>query len=187
MAEEPDYLRRAREEPVELAGYDPAWPARFREEAARLGRILPARLIGRIEHFGSTAVPGLAAKPIVDVMVEVPDLEAVRLEIAPALRREGYEFLWRPVGPGDAEIAYAWFIRRDATGRRTHHVHMVPRGSADWERLAFRDHLIAHPEAAAAYEAAKRRALAEHPGDRTAYAEAKGAFIAEVMRGLRGG
>jgi GrpB-like predicted nucleotidyltransferase (UPF0157 family) len=186
MAGEPDYVRRAREEPVELAEYDPAWPALFRAEAEHLRRILPARLIGRIEHFGSTAVPGLAAKPVVDVIVEVPDLEAVRREIAPILRREDYEFLWRPVSPGDAEIAYAWFIKRDAAGRRTHHVHMLPPGAPDWERLAFRDHLIAHPEATAAYAAVKTRALAEHPGDRAAYARAKGAFIARVMRQLCG-
>ena len=77
MVRLPAFVRRPRAEKIEIADYDPAWPRRFEEEAARLRASLDG-LIGRIEHIGSTAVPGLAAKPIVDLMVEVPDLETVR-------------------------------------------------------------------------------------------------------------
>jgi GrpB-like predicted nucleotidyltransferase (UPF0157 family) len=180
-----DPAEAAHREPVEIVDYDPAWPQRFAEEAARLRALLPPQLLGRIEHIGSTAVPGLAAKPIVDVAVEVADLESVRRTVAPILEREGYAFLWRPSSRGAPDIDYAWFIRRDAAGRRTHHVHMLPPGSPYWDRLTFRDHLRAHPEAAAAYGALKRQAAAEHPHDRRAYARAKTRFIRDVLRRAR--
>jgi GrpB-like predicted nucleotidyltransferase (UPF0157 family) len=178
-----DAVARAEAEPVEVVDYDAAWIDRFAEEAAHLRACLPAHVIGRIEHFGSTAVPGLAAKPIVDIMVEVSSLEDVRNTIAPILRGQGYEFFWRPVAPGSPEIDYAWFIKRDAAGRRTHHVHFVPAGSAYWDRLVFRDRLIADSRLAAEYAELKRRAARAHPGDRKAYAKAKSAFIQSVMLG----
>ncbi len=93
----PRHVERALHERVEIVPYDPAWRARFDDEAARLRALLPAELIGRIEHFGSTAVPGLAAKPIIDMLVEVRSMEAVAQRIAPILKREGYEYFWRDV------------------------------------------------------------------------------------------
>lgn len=182
MPKQPDYARRAAAEAVEVVPYDPAWPRLFDEEARRLRDCLPAELIGRIEHFGSTAVPGLAAKPIIDMLVEVSSLEAMRDRIAPILEARGYEFFWRPTAAGETDIAYAWFIRRDADGRRTHHVHMLEKDSKDWERLLFRDYLIEHPDAAAEYAELKRRLTAEHPDDRRAYARAKTDFIVRTTR-----
>ena len=76
-------IQRVLKEDVEIVAYDPRWPVLFRAEQAHLLACLPADLIGRIEHFGSTAVPGLAAKPIVDVLVEVTDLEATKLRDRP--------------------------------------------------------------------------------------------------------
>ena len=182
MGEQPDYARRAADEAVAVVPYDPDWPRRFEEEARRLRDCLPAELIGRIEHFGSTAVPGLAAKPIIDMLVEVTSLEAVRDRIAPILEARGYEFFWRPSAAGETDIAYAWFIRRDAAGRRTHHVHMLEKDAKDWERLLFRDYLTEHPETAAEYAALKQRLAAEHPDDRRAYASAKTDFIVRTTR-----
>ncbi len=176
-----DYVARARDERVEIVEYDPAWPQRFAEEAAALRALLPERLVGRIEHFGSTAVPGMPAKPIIDMIVEVPDLEAVRREVAPLLVARGYEFFWRPTSPGDPDIDYAWFIKRDAAGRRTHHIHFLPPGSPYWDRLGFRDLLIADPALARAYAAVKRQAATSRPEDRAAYARAKGDFIREAL------
>lgn len=176
-----DTVSRALSDPVVLSDYDPRWPVLFAAEAVRLRHLLAGIPIGRIEHIGSTAVPGLRAKPIVDLMVEVPDYECVRQRIAPILRKSGYEFFWRPVSPGDAEIDYAWFIRRTADGRRTHHVHMAPAGSRYWDRLAFRDRLRADPALAADYAAIKSAACATSGGDRKAYARAKSAFIRRVL------
>lgn len=186
MSGVPGHVSRAAREPVEILPYDPDWPAAFAAEAARLRSLLPGALIGRIEHFGSTAVPGLAAKPIIDMLVEVPSLDDVRQHIAPLLERAGYEYFWRPQHAGGTEIGYAWFIRRDAEGRRTHHIHMLEKDSPDWERLLFRDHLIAHPALAREYAELKRRLAAEHPGDRIAYARAKTAFITRVTEAARG-
>ncbi len=172
-------IRRAVREDVALADYDPSWPERFRREAAHLRACLPPELIGRIEHFGSTAVPGLAAKPVIDILVEVTSLDETRRRIAPVLEAQGYDYFWRPamfVGPP----CYAWFIKRDAAGVRTHHIHMVESHFEHWDRLRFRDHLIAHPEVADAYGALKRRLAAEHPADRVAYTKGKTAFVVRV-------
>jgi GrpB-like predicted nucleotidyltransferase (UPF0157 family) len=166
-------------EEVTIADPDPAWPARFEEEAARLRALLPAGLIGRIEHFGSTAVPGLPAKPIVDLLAETPDLERVRDEAPAILEPLGYDCLWRPTG-ADQKPFYAWFIRRGADGRRTHHIHVVGRDFPQWEGLLFRDWLRGHPEDAAEYAVLKRRAAAE-TADRAAYTAAKSDFIRRVV------
>lgn len=183
MTRSEEAVVRAKSEQIEVVDYDPDWIDRFAEEEACLRACLSEHLIGRIEHFGSTAVPGLAAKPIIDIMVEVSSLEDVRNTIAPILRAQGYEFFWRPVAPGSPEIDYAWFIKRDASGNRTHHVHFVPAGSPYWNRLIFRDRLIDDPRLAAEYGTLKRCAAREHPGDRKAYSRAKSAFIRRVMRG----
>lgn len=180
-------VRRVLAEPIEIVPWDPAWPEAFRREKEHLESCLPADLVGRIEHFGSTAVPGLAAKPVVDMLVEVRDLEATRARIVPILTSQGYDYFWRPTLGDDEPPFYAWFIRRDArTGRRTHHIHMVEASfSGHWERLLFRDYLIAHPEAAREYERLKLRLAFELGRDREAYTRGKGEFIAGVMARAR--
>ncbi|HRI44580.1 MAG TPA: GrpB family protein [Fimbriimonadaceae bacterium] len=167
-------------EDVEVVDYDPRWPAMFEEERLRLLASLPNDALGRIEHFGSTAVPGLAAKPIVDLLVEVWDLEDVRRRIVPILESEGCDYFWRPSFGDDVPPFYAWFIRRDDEGRRTHHIHMVEPHFEHWDRLLFRDFLIANPDVAAEYVALKVRLCAEHRGDRIAYTLAKTDFIQRV-------
>lgn len=179
-------LRLVREE-VSIAPYDPAWPESFRREKEHLQSCLPKDLIRRVEHFGSTAVPGLAAKPIVDILAEVTDLEATKQRIVPVLEAQGYEYLWRPTH-GDAGLPfYAWFIKRDQrTGARTHHIHMVEGHFTEhWDRLLFRDYLIDHQEAAAEYEALKIRLASASPRDRVAYTQGKTEFIVRVTERAR--
>ncbi len=179
-------IRRAVQEDVALVPYDPRWPALFRQEKEHLLACLPRELIGRIEHFGSTAIPGMAAKPVIDMLIEVASLGETRLRIVPILQAQGYDYFWRPAlfeGPP----FYAWFIKRDTAGRRTHHLHMVERHFAHWDRLLFRDRLIEHPDLAAEYAALKRRLAAEHPNDREAYTRGKSAFVARVMELARRG
>jgi len=172
-------IARLTAEQVELAPYDASWPESFRRERDHLLASLPNDLLGRIEHFGSTAVPGLAAKPIIDMLVEVTDLHATRERIAPILVAQGYEYLWRPTHGDDGPPFYAWFIRRDpTTGTRTHHIHMVEAGFTEhWDRLLFRDYLIAHPDAARQYEALKASLAARSRHDRVAYTRGKTEFI----------
>jgi GrpB-like predicted nucleotidyltransferase (UPF0157 family) len=175
-------------EDVVIASYDPAWPELFRRERDHLLACLPHGLVRRVEHFGSTAVPGLAAKPVIDILVEVASLEATRARIVPILEAQQYEYLWRPTHGDDGPPYYAWFIKRDAeNGTRTHHIHMVEAGFQEhWRRLLFRDYLIERPEVADEYASVKRRLAAHHPRDRVAYSDGKAAFIRRVTAEAEG-
>lgn len=183
-------LQRVLRDPVRVVPCDAAWPGMFRREAAHLRACLPAELVGRIEHVGSTAVPGLAAKPVVDMLIEVVSVDEAHRLIAPVLESQGYDYFWRP-GLTENERHYPWFIGRGADGRRTHHLHMVEADFEHWDQLVFRDYLIAHPEVAAEYARLKYRLAAEHAHDRIAYTQGKTEFIVEVTarakRAGRGG
>lgn len=174
-------IRKAVQEDVAIVPYDPKWPRLFCEEKEHLSACLPRELIGRIEHFGSTAVPGLAAKPIIDMLVEVTSLEEARCRIVPILESQGYEYFWRPTWGNDTPPFYGWFIKRDSRGLRTHHIHMVEGHFEHWDRLLFRDYLIAHPDRASEYQRLKMHLAAKYPNDRVAYTKGKTDFIMRVM------
>ena len=182
MESQEEQVQRLVREEVVIVPPDPAWPELFRREKEHLLSCLPRELVRRIEHFGSTAVPGLSAKPIVDILVEVTDLPATRVRIVPLLEAQGYEYLWRPTHGDDGPPLYAWFIKRDRqTGARTHHIHMVEgRFKEHWDRLLFRDYLIGHPELVGEYEALKLRLAGASRNDRVAYTNGKTDFIVRV-------
>ena len=186
-ATQEERILRVTSETIEIVPYDPSWPAVFGREKAHLLACLPPELLGRIEHFGSTAVPGLAAKPIVDMLVEVTDLAVVRQRIVPILEAQGYEYFWRPWQGDDRPPFYVWFIKRDpTTGARTHHIHMAERDMAElWDCLLFRDYLTEHPDVAAEYAQVKRRLAAESREDRVRYTHAKSEFVTEVTERAR--
>jgi len=175
-------IQRVVGEEVALAPYDPNWQGSFLQEKEHLLGCLPNELIRRIEHFGSTAVPGLMAKPIVDILVEVSDLTETRSRIAPLLEQQGYDYFWRPTHGDNGPPFYAWFIKRDRkSGVRTHHIHMVEgEFTGHWDRLLFRDYLIDHPAVAKEYENLKRSLADAFPLDRVAYTQAKSEFIERV-------
>lgn len=177
-----DRIKRVLQEEVSVVPYDPAWPRTFEEEKRHLLDCLPSELIRRIEHFGSTAIPGLAAKPIVDVLVEVASLEETKARIAPVLEAQGYDYFWRATHGEDGPPFYAWFIKRDSAGVRTHHVHMVESDFEHWDRLLFRDYLIGHPEMAKEYEALKLALARDYPNDRVAYTNGKTEFVVRVTQ-----
>lgn len=180
-------IQRVLREEIALSPYDPGWPESFRQEKEHLLACLPADLVRRLEHFGSTAVPGLAAKPIVDILVEVTDLQATRERIAPMLEAQGYDYFWRPTHGDDGPPFYAWFIKRDLrTGARTHHLHMVERDFVEhWDRLLFRDYLIEKPLVAREYEGLKTRLASASRRDRIVYTRGKTAFVLEVTEHAR--
>lgn len=173
-------VARVVKEAVAVVAYDPQWPAQFAGERDHLRACLPADLVRRIEHVGSTAVPGLPAKPIVDLLVEVTSLDETRQRIAPLLEAQGYDYFWRPSKGDSTPPFYAWFIKRDAAGNRTHHIHMVEAGFEQWDMLLFRDYLIEHPAVARDYGRLKQTLAMKHQQDRVAYTEAKTAFIQDV-------
>jgi len=169
-------IEEAIREEVSIVPYDPRWPNLYEHEAAFLRNKLPQSVVIKIEHFGSTAVPGLAAKPVIDVLVQVSSLEETKEQIVPILEAEGYDYFWRT----DVSPAYAWFIKRDSKGGRTHHIHMVEADSKLWERLYFRDYLREFPEEAKHYTELKQFLAEKYPKDRIAYTQGKAEYVIAI-------
>jgi L-amino acid N-acyltransferase YncA/GrpB-like predicted nucleotidyltransferase (UPF0157 family) len=165
------------QEKIIIVPYNPGWPKMFEEEKKHLFASLPLEIIKRIEHFGSTAIPNVSAKPIIDILVEVTSLDKTKKVIVPILMGQGYDYFWRPTYGNDGPPFYAWFIKRDVHGRRTHHIHMVERNFEHWERLFFRDYLIEHPRVEQEYQQLKLFLAEKFPNDRIAYTAAKTKFI----------
>ncbi|MFH0988973.1 MAG: GrpB family protein [bacterium] len=176
-----DTIARLISEEILIVPYDDRWRLFFQQEAEYLRSTLPSNIIKRIEHFGSTAIPGLPSKPIIDILVEVSSLEEVKHSIAPLLESTGYEYLWRPEFDDISSRFYAWFIKRNSQGKRTHHIHMVEANSTLWERLLFRDYLRTHPEDTNQYAELKRQLASEFQNDRIGYTAAKTTFIQSIM------
>jgi GrpB-like predicted nucleotidyltransferase (UPF0157 family) len=163
------------DEPVEITDYDPHSEGRFRAERDRL-RIGLATASLKFEHIGSTAVPGLAGRPIVDLMLGAPPASWAALdELRPRIVALGYEDL------GDAGVPGRVCFRR-RTKLRAFDVVLVEEGGAQWrDNLALRDYLRAHPEEAAAYGEAKRAAVAGGARTLLAYSEAKRRAMATLV------
>jgi GrpB-like predicted nucleotidyltransferase (UPF0157 family) len=173
-------IKRVVAEKVAMVSYNPDWPRRFEIEKDHLLNCLPNELIRRIEHFGSTAIPGMSAKPIVDILVEVTSLEETKKKIVPILEAKGYEYFWRPTMGDDIPPFYAWFIKRDSSGNRTHHIHMVEGDFEHWDRLLFRDYLIEKVAVAQEYHDLKINLAKRYSDDRVAYTREKSGFIERV-------
>jgi GrpB-like predicted nucleotidyltransferase (UPF0157 family) len=158
---------------VRIVDYDPAWPELAAAELGRVGSALGEQAV-RLEHVGSTAVPGLAAKPIIDLQLSVPDVER-RERYVERLEGLGYLFVPAPESPD------YHFFAKPAERPRAYHLHVCEAGSEHESRhVALRDYLRAHPGDAARYEALKRRLVARHPEDRLAYIEGKDEFVATL-------
>lgn len=164
---------------VEIVDYDPRWPALFDQEADRLRATLDPSLIIGLEHFGSTAIPNLCAKPIIDILIAVRSLADAQAALVEGLRHLDYVY-WAE-NPNKDRM---FFVRGMPPfgARRSHHVHVTEIHGQMWRRLAFRDYLRAHPEQAGIYAQLKRRLATEHRTDREAYTDAKSAYIESVMR-----
>ena len=164
---------------IEIVDYDPRWPLLFDEEARRLRAALDPSLIVGLEHFGSTAVPGLSAKAIIDILVAVRSLAAAQATFVEALRKLNYVY-WAD-NPKKDRLFFVKGMPPFGT-KRSHHVHVTELHGEMWQRLAFRDYLRVHPEEAEIYERLKRRLAVEHQTDREAYGDAKSAYVESVMR-----
>jgi len=164
---------------IEIVPYDGGWPALFEAEAASLRDAMGSAAL-RIEHVGSTSVPGLAAKPVIDIQVSVASLATPGAD-AQTLARLGYSHV--PLGPFD--LVYPFF-RKPAAHPGTHHLHLCVLGSVQEQRhLLFRDYLRSHPQVAAEYVELKRSLAEAHHGTTLAsserYSLAKTAFVNSVL------
>jgi GrpB-like predicted nucleotidyltransferase (UPF0157 family) len=166
---------------VRLVPYQPAWAKLFEQEAERLSAALGRHVI-RVEHVGSTAVPGLDAKPILDIVVAVRDLtEAPVFE--EALKPLGYVHKAENDRPGRL-----YFVKRLPDDRSTHHLNITELSTECWfTHVAFRDYLLSHPEARDEYRKLKRELASRHQHDRAAYGEEKGRFIERILALAREG
>jgi GrpB-like predicted nucleotidyltransferase (UPF0157 family) len=160
---------------VRLVPYQPAWAELFRQEAERLSAALGDRVV-RVEHVGSTAVPGLDAKPILDIVVAVRDLtDAAAFENA--LSPLGYLHQAENDRPGRL-----YFVKRLPDDRSTHHLNITELGTECWfTHVAFRDYLREHPEAREEYQKLKLNLVSRSSSDRAAYQEGKEEFIQRVL------
>jgi GrpB-like predicted nucleotidyltransferase (UPF0157 family)/ribosomal protein S18 acetylase RimI-like enzyme len=171
-----DAVNRGRR--IEVVAYDPGWPAAFDAEAARLRAAL-GPLALRIDHNGSTAIPGLGAKPVIDIQISVAALQPLSI-YGSCLEAIGYVHLPHP------DDSFCPFFHRPGQWPHSHHVHVVERGGREERRtLAFRDYLREHPAVAREYEDLKRATAARlEAGDaesRECYAQAKTEFIERVV------
>jgi GrpB-like predicted nucleotidyltransferase (UPF0157 family) len=160
-------LEGAGDGPIEIVEHEHSWPAFYTAERERLAPLLPDV---RIHHIGSTAVPGLAAKPVIDMIALVDDLEA---NIAAAVQRAGYELPAR----FNANLVHRRFLCYPTASYRTHHLHLVDKREEMDRCLRFRDSLRGNPKLAAEYAALKRALAARFREDREGYTKAKSTFI----------
>ena len=161
---------------IHLFPADPGWPGRFEQERAALLAALGGRFVA-VEHIGSTAVPGLAAKPVIDLLGGVCSMEEADDLLAP-LGALG----WDTSPEFNATLPDSRFLLRWPGGVRTHHLHLVVHGGEAWRaRLQFRDRLRADPALAAEYARLKEGLAAAYRTDREAYTDAKSAFVTRVL------
>ncbi|GAB4053581.1 GrpB family protein [Catellatospora paridis] len=162
---------------IVIVPYDARWPALFEAQRVRVAVVLAPVLVGAVEHIGSTAVPGLPAKPIIDMLARVSGHEAAG-PVAARLVEIGWV---AAPEPSDGALR-RWSYCYPDMARRSHHLHVVEHASDGWPTwLAFRDRLRADPAAAARYAALKTELAARDRHDRVAYRAGKAPFIEAVL------
>ena len=166
---------------VVIVEYDPRWSLMFEEEAARVASVLNRDLVVRIDHIGSTAVPGLVAKPIIDLLVSVHSLVEARQVAVSPLEKLGYAYWFDNPDP-----QRMFFVKGlPPNSPRSHHIHMVESDSILLERLLFRDYLREHPDEALRYAHLKRHLAEQFATDREAYTSGKTEYVQSVMQKVR--
>ena len=160
--------------PVQIVDYDPRWPGRFLAEAARVSRVLSDCVVA-IHHIGSTAVPNLCAKPVIDILVQVSSLSIFDRQ-SKVLQPLGYESM------GEYGLSGRRFFRKGDV-QRTHHIHVYAADNPEPMRhVHFRDYLRAHPQIAERYAKIKRQAMLVHSDSREDYQLFKASFIESEER-----
>ena len=159
---------------VQLVPHDPTWKDAFSREEKILRAIIGGAARD-IQHIGSTSIPGIHAKPLIDICVAIDSLDEVPALI-PALVAAGYEYMPERISDERA------FFPKGPREQRTHHLSFVQYNGAEWKSvIAFRDYMRTHPEAAARYDVLKEKLAEQYADDRYAYTAAKESFIKEIV------
>lgn len=165
---------------VDIVAYNSEWPTIASIEISKLREILPSSKIIDIQHVGSTAIPGMAAKPIVDIQIAVHSLDEMKVIAIPALQKLGYEYWYE-----NPDLERMFFVKGMPPfgEKRTHHVHIVEPTSKHWSgKINFRNYLIAHPEVAKEYQDLKIKLAQQYTYDREEYTNAKGEFVNRILQ-----
>lgn len=169
--------------PVELYPHNTDWKGVFTREKDRILESISQEKLLRFEHFGSTSIPGLKAKPYIDMLVEIPEKLLFDLSLIEQFEKLGYTHFKVPER-GDIE-AYMSLVKGyelDGTKAQIFHIHMCPKSNVMWNQLKFRDFLIKHPERAKQYETLKVELADKYRNDRGAYVLGKTTFITETLK-----
>ena len=173
---------RAKLYPVVLSEYDPAWPEWYAEEREKLIRLIGGENIVRITHIGSTSVPGLAAKPTVDILLEIAEGADIE-KLADTLPDDEYICLRQQTVPANDRVLFLKGYTGSGFAEKVFHIHV--RNPGDWDEMYFRDYLTGHPEVADAYAALKRDLKEKYEFDRDGYTNAKNGFIKDITKRAR--
>jgi GrpB-like predicted nucleotidyltransferase (UPF0157 family) len=165
--------------PIVLSEYDPSWMQWYAGEKERLMRLVGAENIFRITHIGSTAVPGLLAKPTIDILVEIAASADLNKLIA-SLPEDEYICLREQTIPTPDRALLLKGYTADGFAAKGYHIHI--RNPGDWDEVHFRDYLITHPAAADAYASLKQRLKEQFEFNRDGYTEAKSEFITALTK-----
>jgi GrpB-like predicted nucleotidyltransferase (UPF0157 family) len=167
--------------PVVIVDYDPAWPRLFETEKNKIAKLFGDQILS-IEHVGSTAVPGLVAKPIIDIMIGVDSLEKGKTLCLPALQKLGYQY----VAELEKEIPERYFLFRGSVEGHSHHIHITQPTTEFWiDHILFRDYLRRYPDVAREYGELKQQLAQQYRLERVEYGKAKTDFIENVLAKAR--
>jgi GrpB-like predicted nucleotidyltransferase (UPF0157 family) len=166
----------SKSENLSLVSYDDEWPAQFKIEAQYLMELLPEESLLEFHHIGSTAIPDMPAKPIIDLGIMIVSFEDAKEKILPVLEKNGYEYLWRE----DRTPPFMTFIKKNEEGIRTHHVHLAEEEHNFWDRLYFREYLKQNRDEARNYFELKDQLCKKFTDDREAYTDGKSDYVAKI-------
>ena len=167
--------------PVEISQYDPNWPNIYEAERETIEKNITPTLFSRIEHFGSTSVPGLSSKNTIDILMAVEFDDTQNHELIEQMKNIGYDFNWQNEG-ANPHMVFVKGYDPEKPKQQTYHIHAAPQDHILWNRIHFRNYLIAHPEVAKAYEDLKRSLADKYKHERVEYRIAKTEFINEFTK-----
>jgi GrpB-like predicted nucleotidyltransferase (UPF0157 family) len=167
--------------PILIVDYNPDWKKLFIQEKQNIINAVGSDNIKRIEHIGSTAIPGLCSKPTIDILIEIFDITICEILIKD-LQKIQYQYIPKPDNPPPHLMFAKGYLKSGIIGQ-TFHIHV--RGIGNWDEIIFRDYLKNNPETACQYGELKRRLAIEFKNDREKYTDSKGDFIKNILKTAR--